>query len=650
MTPNALAPAAELQAEVVAVVDPEQAAADAEQARKEAEAQEYAQVKQWFKRIEASRKVDSDQRKQWKKWRSFLAGKPEDEDGEGREFLVDAPLLQSVIEGTMANVYAQNPDVSCVPEESVDETRYEQVRAFGKTLQIVLSRMFRDGNLKGAIKRTALSAMTNNIGWIKPMLQLDKRTDPIIRKQISDMQDNLQRIDFLRNAINDPAQCGELDTLKAELTDQLRALEERVEVTIARGAVFDFLRSDDVQVDGACKELIDYPQADWIAQREFLPVDKAKERYPLGGDKWKGATTYGDKLDEENPAAKASEGKGFVALWEVWDRTTNTIYTLAEGLKCYARKPYSPNPASRRFYPFFALAFHWIDGERWPRSDVDLGHKLQEEASRALSGFAEHRRRVRPKTIFNKHQLTPADADAIANAEAVEMVGVAPVDPGADVRTMVAPIVYPQVDAGLYDISPYRAAIEELFGQQDASRGGIVKAKTATEAGIAEEGRQSRIDWRRDAVEEFITEIAQYLAELALQAMPVEEAVRYAGPGAMWPELSKDEIYALLSISIRGGSSGKPDTKAEREAWSVLLPMLDKSITEIAGLMSNPQTKPLADVKVELLKETIRRMDDRIDVERFIPKLLPMLPAAGNVTPFPPAGPATPQTGATHVA
>lgn len=629
-------------------IDEEAARQEQEDAEKAAKEQEEAAVKQWFKRIEASKKRDKDERAKWRRWRSFVAGTPEDEDGEAREFLVDAPLLQGVMETTQANIYAKDPDVSVQPEESVTESRYEMVRAFCKTLQIVLSRLFKDGDLKSAIKRQSLSAMTNSVGWVKVLLQLDKKSDPLILNQISDMQDNLRRVDSLMRSIADPAACADVEVLKAELTNQLRALEERVEVVTARGAVFDFVRCDDVFVDENLREVVDYKRADWLGHRDFMEWDKAKDKFGLTDEKMAGATSYSVPDDGSQPTEIAkggtdqSGGKGSVAVIEIWDRTSSTIHTLIEGLKCYARPPYSPQPASRRFYPLFLLGFHFVDGLRWPRSDVDLAHKLQEEASRALSGFAEHRRRVRPKTIFNKQQLKPEDVDAIQNAENIEFVGVDPVDPAADVSKMLHVPQYPNVDPGLYDIGPYRAAIEELFGLQDAARGAVVKAKTATEAGFQDASRETRMDWRRDYIEGEITEIACYLAELSLQAMPLEEVQKYAGPDAMWPEFTKDEIYSLVSISIRGGSSGKPDTRAEREAWATIMPLIDKSITEIAQLMSNPMTAPMAELKIELLRETVRRLDDRIDVTRFLPKpgMVPVLPpAVSGATPGQPGAP-----------
>lgn len=602
----------------------------------EAELQEKAAVKEWLGKIEASRKHDSDERKRWKKWRSFMGGTPEGEDGEVREFLVDAPLLQSVIETALSNTYASEPDVSVVPADSVDERQFELTRAFCKTLEIVLSRQFADGDLKATLKREALSAMTNCIGWIKPMVQQDKKKDPIILNRISDVQDNLARVDRLIEQIGDPSQCGDLDARKAELNNQLRSLQEQVEVRVARGTVFDFIRPDDIQVSMDCPELADYLMSPWIAQRTFMSMDKLIEFSGLPKDKLRGATMYAKRSDEGG--SKSGEEKAEIAVWEIWDRESSTVHTVAEGVNCYVRQPYGPSPVSRRFYPFFALSFHWVDDRRWPRGDVDLGHKLQEEASRSLSQFAVHRRRVRPKIVFDRGQLTPEDVRKLEDSEAIEFVGLDPLDKSIPLQNSMFVPNYPPVDPGLYDITPYRQALEELFGLSETRRGGVIKTKTLGEAEMVEQGSETRMDWRRDAVETQLQEIARYLAELLMQAMPLEEVQKLAGPGAMWPQLSKDEIYTMAVISIRAGSSGKPNTRADREAWGTLMPIIDKSVTEIAGLMSNPMTKPLADVKIELLKETVRRLDDRIDVTRFIPKVQPMAvaPVIPGDPPLPP--------------
>ena len=59
--------------------------------------------------------------------------------------------------------------------------------------------------------------------------------------------------------------------------------------------------------------------------------------------------------------------------------------------------------------------------------------------------------------------------------------------------------------------------MEWISGLGDAQRGGVMRAKTATEANIQQEGLATRIQEKIDATEDWLKELAWFSAEILLQ-------------------------------------------------------------------------------------------------------------------------------------
>ena len=123
---------------------------------------------------------------------------------------------------------------------------------------------------------------------------------------------------------------------------------------------------------------------------------------------------------------------------------------------------------------------------------------------------------------------------------------------------------------------------------------------------------------RQDVAEDWISEMAQYAAEICLMRMTKPQVQRIAGPAAVWPEMSKDQIFDLVQIDIRAGSTGKPNRNREREQWMQMLPQIQQAVTQIMQLRQAGQND-MADTVIKLMEETLRRFDERIDIEAFIP-------------------------------
>ena len=126
-----------------------------------------------------------------------------------------------------------------------------------------------------------------------------------------------------------------------------------------------------------------------------------------------------------------------------------------------------------------------------------------------------------------------------------------------------------------------------------------------------------------------------YSAELALGGFTEQQVRLWAGQDAVWPQgVEVEKLESLVTVKIRGGSSGKPNTSAERQAWATALPLLEKGIMQI-GQMRGADQLEIADRLEELMRETIRRLGDNLDVDRFIPGAAPGQPGAGMMPGMP---------------
>lgn len=605
-----------------------------QQASDLASLQEKALVCKWRDLIEQACEDAKEKRKEWKKWRDYVAG------SKRKNWKVDTNLIQSTISALLPHIYARDPDIQIRPKEQAQSQSYRMLRAFSRTAEIVVQSTLERANLKYNIKRQIRGQMTCGLGWVKVSPQIVRSKDPIIERRIADVTDNLERIAYLiRQQHAQGVSSEELEANQSELQNQIQALQAQVEVDTAEGMVIDYTLADDMVVDPALRNLEDYRFADWMAQRIWYTYEGAQATFSLTDAQMVGAKTYsmgteqvtgdvvidqGPPTTQQNYGTQHTSGKRWVAVWEIWDKRSSTVLTWVEGMETWARPPMPPVPSSERFYPFFMYAQHWVDGQRWPMSDVEMWHKLQDEFASRNSKRSKHVERSMPARIANKSTFDPKDAAKIQDAALQELVLV-DIPPSVPVQNAIGTLLYAPIDEALYETQDILQQLEQVSGLQDANRGAVTKTKTATEAQIMQAGLATRITERQDVIEDMIAEIALYVLEIGLSGFSPQYVATLAGQGAMWPQLSKADIFGGLDVSIRAGSTGKPNLAQEQQAWATLLPIIKETATQVVQMRATGQ-QGLADTMLALLKETVRRSDDRLDVDQFIPPPAPPPP------------------------
>lgn len=581
--------------------------------------EERAHAGRMLKRIEAFKKEIDERSTEWKKARIYADGKP-GEDGDGG--LVRTNLVGSMLETIQPSIYAKAPEIAVTLDSSSDDSDYKFIKPFAKTLERALNRfLIRDAKLKIRGKSAVRSALTATTGWVKLVYQVDKSEDPLIRNRINDTQDNIQRLEVLiKETKEDGGQCAEHEAKLFELKQQISALHAKLEVVQAEGIVVDTVPAEDIIIlDDSVRDVDEFLQAGAIAHRIKMSVGAFKEQFKK--DPPSSAKMYAGSSDATDVETQKHDGDDrLLYVYEVWSMSDMTVYTLLEGSQSYVREPYQPTKLGQQWYPFFPLQLRRVDGVRYPRSTVELLMELQDEYNTRRTNSKEHRKKNIPVRVFNKASgITDKEIKAINNRSINDDVIGVSADPNQPLQSQLGSLPEIPYNPIMYDTSDILFDMEKVGNAQDAASGAIRVAKTATEAEIASAGMQGRTGEALDVIEDWLTEIATYAAQLILQNTDKQLITKYFGASSVWPDLpmTKDEYFNLVKVSIRAGSTSKPNKSRERDQWIQLLPLIQQMMERLIAAKKEGD-RNLAETIIALMDETLHRFDERLDAKELL--------------------------------
>jgi hypothetical protein len=529
----------------------------------------------------------------------------------------------------LPHIYAKNPEIAVTPTEAVGEEEYAKTKRFSKTAQAALNRMFvEEPKLKARAKANVRSTMNTSVGWLKLTLQSSLEGDPLTLARIADIQDNLNRIEHLVRESKHTVDPHELNRQREELKLQYKTILDGKEVKLAKGFVIDRVKTEDIFIlDESIREFDDYVHAKKLAHRVWMTDDDYKQRFKRKVDKTAsvyGQPASGEAVDESGAKIEINtnneDRNTYRAVYEVWDRTTNMVSVVCEGCKGYSKAPRSMEWSSERWYPFFALAFNVVEGRWRPLSDVELLQHLQDEYNTTRHLYAEARKEAIPTRLFRKSGgLTEEDIANLKDRRARDWIGVEG-NPTMPLKDEILQLDGITIDPAAYDVTLIRNDMDMMVGLSDASRSNLIQAKTATEAEIMRQSLMTRVAERQDSAEDMVSEMATACLQIMLQAFSKAEIQELVGEGADWPEEADIEtIFRQIRVSVKAGTTGRPNQVKERESWAQIMPIINETITQVAELRAAGHPD-MANAKIELLKETLLRYDEKIDVDRFVPR------------------------------
>lgn len=588
----------------------------ADDVNKDAPSEEKAHAKRLLARIKSFDQELKGRSKSWGNARNYVNGCPEEDDESG---LVRVNLIGSQLETIQPSIYAKAPEIAVTLDDRVNASDYPKYANFAETLQNSLNVfLVKDAKLKTRGKAAVRASLTTTIGWCKVMYQECRCEDPIIRNRINDTQDNVDRIKLLiEETKQEGGECADHEAKLFELKQQIEALGKQVEVVVSEGLVIDVVPTEDIIVmDSACRDIDDFMQAPEIAHRIKMTVGAFKAQFKVSPPQ--GAKKYINILGLEIESKDTDDDDYIVNVFEVWSLKDLTVYTLCEGSNSYIREPYQPEDLGAQWYPFFGLQLRRVDGVKYPQSSVEQLIELQDEYNTRRTNAAEHRKKNIPVRLLNKASgITDPEVDAICNRTiSTDVIGVT-MDANTPLQDQLGTLPEIPYNQQMYDCSDILRDFEMVGNTQDAARGAINKAKTATEAEIMSMGMQSRTSESLDVIEDWLSDIAIYSAQLLLQNMPSAIIKRRFGEDAVWPELNKKDLFELVNISIRAGSTSRPNKMRERDQWLQLLPQIQATMEKIA-MYKQQGMVDLVEPTIRLLDETLKRFDEKLDAKELL--------------------------------
>lgn len=494
----------------------------------------------------------------------------------------------------------------------------QQVMKLGKTLEIVYEHQIDEQvhPFKTMMKAQVVRrAVTCGVGIVKLGFQRAMQHKPEIERQLADVRGQLAKIERLSADLADGEAQPESKEAE-ELRLMLQGLEKEEQVLVREGLTFDFPSATALIVDPKCTYLREFIGADFVAEEFPLTPEQVQEVY--GVDVGKSYTRY-ERLSPDNkndlepyfkaamgaaggdPASQDDAPGGYALVWEIYCKRDGLVYVVCDGHPDFLVEPAPPDVYIERFYPFFIFAPNECDDEGtiYPPSDVDLIRDAQLELNRARQGLREHRHAARPKTAVAAGRLSDEDKDKLEHHPANAVIELSGLAPGEKIEDLLQAFRGPGIDPNLYEVNPVFQDVQRVLNVQEANLGGTGGA-TATESSIAESSRMSSTASAIDELDDLLSQLARAGGQILLAEMSPATVTEIAGPGAFWPELSRDKLAQEVFLEIAAGSTGRPNQSQEIQNAERIYPLL----MQIPGISPDWMGKDL-----------IQRLDDRLPIE-----------------------------------
>jgi hypothetical protein len=507
--------------------------------------------------------------------------------------------------------------------------RRQMIDRIGKTLVTCTSYYLEESRpgFKTQMKQMIRRARTTGVGYVKLGF---KRAMELSEKQTNDIAAFQERLAAIGRMSADIAD-GEADPNSAEAAElqlAMKALQSNPEQLISEGLTFDFPASTKIIPSVSTSKLMGWVDCEWVAEEIMLTPDRVKEVY--GVDIGKQFTAYRtvDGSPEGGETRRiADRSKGLACVYHVYDKRTGMQLVVCEGYPDFLREPCEPAVFIEQFFPYFAVTFNDIEeeGRLFPDSDVENLTSPQKEFNRSKEAQRQHRIANRPLYASPFGSFEDEEVKTLENYPAHSVIELKGLEKGRPVTDLLAPVQKIGVDPNLYETETIYQDMQRATGVGEANMGGGSNS-TATESSIAENSRQGTLGLDSDDLDDMLTDLFRAAGQVLLGNLSQETVKSIAGPGAVWPELSRQDIMAELWLETKAGSSGRPNAAADAAKFERLYPLL----VQIPGI--SPEW---------LGKKAIQIADDDADLEDAFVEGLQSIQALNNAA----AAAAQPGTG-----
>lgn len=508
----------------------------------------------------------------------------------------------------------------------------EMLDKLGRTLELLYAYQIGEQvhPFKSMMKKVVRRAVTTGVGYVKLGFERVMEQRPDMERGIADASERLATLERLA-----ADQADEITDDNDAEAEQLRLLIKDMmaqsEIIAREGLTFDYPLSTAIIPDVKCIDLKHFLASDWVAEEFILSTNEVEEIYGIDVRNSCSNYTRAD-IKGPDPVAMAREwstgrysdggswddrDEAFCCVWEIYCRKDGLLYVVCDGYEDFLREPASPEIYNERFYPWYSLVFNEVENEKelFPPSDVRLMRDMQMEYNRCREGLKEQRIAARPFTAVVAGSIEEDDLEKLSNRDANAIIEMAALQPNQDIKNLLQAYAGPGIDPNLYEVNPVYEDILRTTGIQEANLGGTSDA-TATQAQIAEGSRQTSMGSNIDDLNDLLTQLARNGGQILMREMSQPQVQKIVGVGAVWPELSRQDIANEVLLEIEAGSMGRPNAAAEIANAQRIYPLL----IQLPGI--DPEF---------IAKDLLRRLDDRLDLTQAFKSQLPSIVAMNGM-------------------
>lgn len=496
-----------------------------------------------------------------------------------------------------------------VQEASEYQVASAMIDGVGETLTCAYEYFMREQTppLKKMMKKQVLASLTDGCAYFKQDFQRVTDHSPDVARSLEDHRSMLSELERISADLAD----DELDENSAEMERMralVQALEGQKDLILREGLAIDYPDATNIIPDRNMTYLPGFVGCGHVTEQYCLTVDQIKEIY--GIDVSKSYTSY--KPKENDPE---SEAKDTARVWQIWDKGAGLVWTICEGYPDYLIEPHEPAVYTERFWPWFVYAPNAVedDEDPFPPSDVELMQPMNTAINRAGQSLEDHRYAARPGHVVGAN-IPDDDLKKIELRKAHDVVILKSLKPEEKIGDKMQAFPSAPIDPNLYNTGPAFADILRSVGTQEANLGGT-SGSTATESSIAESSRQSTLESAIDEFDDLLTEMARAGGQILLLELDPQTVEEIVGPGAVWPEQTREDVAREIHLEVVAGSSGRLNRAQEVQVRERVYPLL----FQIPGLSHE-----------QMARDLLRVMDDGVRYEDWIDlNAMPIVAALG---------------------
>lgn len=505
-----------------------------------------------------------------------------------RKFSSTDNQVYATVNAVIPSIYAKNPEVEITMNNTAmdDAGVGTSLKHFANNL---IHRKDAPGiNLKPKARKCIMRTEVTNESWLMVGYTNKDVSADQAQQDIADIGKKLQAAENQKDI--------------AVLEGQLMALEESCDLLDPSGPFVKLLRGDQVLVDDSSVE-DDHMDANWMmaavnfntnylnaryrqkdAQGNYTSAYKATHIVDARGKGGSDVNAVQAEIDsfhifsegKDNPETygyndrQAYDRAKYTKSWYCFDKVKRRFYLYADNdwtwpIWCFDDPYHLPT-----FFPLFKLQYH--TDPKLNRTKGEVSHYLdqQDDINTISDEMNRARTALRDRVIFDS-DLDQDKVEKLMLSTDRMLLGIR-VPQGKDLSKMIMGPPMPTLQyQHLWDKAPIMQSINQVSGVGDAMRGEQFKTNTTNKAiDYYNSSSNTRLDEKRDAVEDFVGDVVWAVVFMCLQFMEMAQIVQISGddpqksPLSAMTNLPPEQIREMFVCKCVGGSTQKPTSAAKK--------------------------------------------------------------------------------------